>query len=78
MSLDKKYNIPAETVHKMVRDGVISCFVIRDHEIYDAYNSRKAACPECRTWDIYCDVGAKFRLTPEVVKKVVYLFGKKS
>lgn len=78
MSLDKKYNIPAETVKRMVNDGVISCSVLRHHEIFDVYQSIKAADPSRRTWDIYCDVANECHVQPELVKKVVYLFGKKS
>lgn len=78
MSLDKKYNIPPETVHRMVRDGVISCFTIRHHEIYDTFLSRKSSCPSCKTWDLYCDVATQLNVQPELVKKVVYLLGKKS
>jgi len=37
MSLSNKYNIPQETVNKMVRDGVISCSWPAYEQIYAMY-----------------------------------------
>lgn len=35
--LSKKYNIPAETVTKMIKDGVISCSWSNYEEVYELY-----------------------------------------
>jgi hypothetical protein len=38
MSISNKYNIPPETVAKMVRDGLISCLSPRDEKICAMYS----------------------------------------
>jgi hypothetical protein len=39
-NLSNKYNIPAETLKKMLKDGVISCSWARWEEIYDCYKKQ--------------------------------------
>lgn len=78
MSLDKRYNIPEETVKKMVRDGVISCSVAKDFEIFEAYqqyaNSVDASGKSKA--EIYIIIAEKFRYNSDTVKKIIYKIGK--
>ena len=41
--LSNKYNIPEETVKKMIRDGVISCTWAKYEEVYACYKSLSAS-----------------------------------
>jgi len=76
MSLDKKYGIPAEVVSKMVKDGVISCSVARNYEIFDTFEAMRAANPQRSITDISNEVATKLHLQPELVKKVIWLVRK--
>lgn len=40
--LSKKYNIPAETVTKMIHDGVISCSWPNYEEVYKMFKEGKS------------------------------------
>lgn len=46
MSLSEKYNIPKETVVKMVNDGVISCSWPSYEHIYYVYKKHKGVDKE--------------------------------
>jgi len=37
--LSKKYNIPVETVNRMVKDGVISCSWVGHEEVYQMWKA---------------------------------------
>lgn len=78
MSLDKKYQIPAETIKNMVKDGVISFTAVRNHEIYDYYLSYKASNPSKCTMDIYQEVADHYSLSGDSIRVIVTSFVKKS
>lgn len=40
--LSEKYNIPPETVNKMIKDGVISCSWSNYEEVYRMYREGKS------------------------------------
>lgn len=69
MSLSNKYNIPQETVNKMVKDGVISCTWPMYEEIYSMY---KAALNTGKSKTaIYNDIAEKKNISESLVKQVV-------
>lgn len=72
MSLDKKYNIPAETVSKMVQDGVISCSVVRHYELLDMFNAMKVANPTMSNYEIFYHISEKTGNSQDNVKNIVY------
>lgn len=76
MSLDKKYQIPIETVKRMVKDGVISCSIARNYEIYDYFLSMKSQNPLLANVDLITKVSENMRVSESTVEKVVYTFGK--
>jgi len=78
MSLDKKYQIPAETVKKMVQDGVISCSIARHHEIYDYYLSFKSTCSGKSNAEIFFHVAEKMKVSESSVKAIVYKLDRNS
>lgn len=40
--LSKKYNIPPETVNKMIKDGIISCSWVGHEEVYKMWQNGKS------------------------------------
>lgn len=59
--LSKKYNIPAETVHQMVKDGVISCSWGSYEEICNLYSSGMSTA----------DIAFKFHMTQRNVQYII-------
>ena len=78
MSLDKKYNIPLETVNRMVNDGVISCSAVIYEAVYEAYKNYKLANPEKSKSQIFYTIANNMNMSDANVRKIVYLKGKKS
>lgn len=78
MSLDKKYQIPPDTIRNMVRDGVISFTTVRNHEIYDYFISFRSSNPSKSTMDLYQEVGDHYHLSSETIRVIVTGFVKKS
>lgn len=78
MSLEKKYNIPADIVKKLVNDGVISCSVIRHFEIFDAYTNFVASgkAQGKSNPDVYYELGQQLGVSDSTVKQIVYKLGK--
>lgn len=76
MSLAKKYQIPIETVKRMVKDGVISCSIDRNYEIYDYFLSMKSQNPLLANVDLITKVSENMHVPESTVEKVVYTFGK--
>lgn len=79
MSLSNKYNIPLETIQRMVKDGVISCSAVRYEEVYDAYKKYKAQNPDKSDSKIFCEMSDQMSdMTDSSIKKIVYIMGKRS
>jgi hypothetical protein len=78
MSLEKKYQIPAETIKKMVNDGIISCSVNNQYEVFDFYQQYKNSNPCLKLYEIEIDVADKFKLAPRTIRHIIYTIGKKS
>lgn len=79
MSLDQKYNIPRETIKNMVADGVISCSVARQHEIYDYYlqymSSGKGKGKSQS--EVFFDISLDLKVSESWVKAIYYKLGTK-
>ncbi len=76
MTLENKYNVPTETIKRMVKDGVISCSVSRHYEIYDLYKS-KWATGQFETINAVCyEIERVSGEDFENVKKIIYKLGK--
>lgn len=74
MSLSKKYNVPQETITKMVQDGVISCSWPRYEEIYAQFksltNSGLSSVEACY------QIAEKEGINERTVRNMVYRIGK--
>lgn len=73
MSLSNKYNIPQETVNKMVKDGVISCSWPAYEQIYDMYRksmSMPGAIKSRVVIEVAEKVGYSERRVREIISKV--------
>lgn len=73
MSLSKKYNIPKETIQKMVNDGVISCSWPMYEEIYNMYQASMAIGGKTKT-EIFYEIAEAKKVSTETVKHAVNKF----
>lgn len=73
MSLSKKYNIPKETVQKMVNDGVISCSWPMYEEIYDMYQRSMAVGGKTKT-EIFYEISEAKNVSKRTVEYVIARF----
>lgn len=78
MSLSQKYNVPRETIQKMVNEGVIPTSVVRYHEVYDHYKTIKSASPGRSDASIFVDMSIQMNISEASIKKIVYQMGKRS
>lgn len=78
MTLENKYNVPRETLKKMVDDGVISTSVIRHYEIFDKYKRLRAECSGCTVQSLIYRVSDETRVPFDLVKWIVYKLCKKN
>jgi hypothetical protein len=78
MTLENKYNVPRETIQRMVNDGVIPCSVKRHYEIYDMFQRFKNECPSCTVVALTERISNETTESFENVRKIIYTFGKKS
>lgn len=69
MSLSNKYNIPQETVNKMVQDGVISCTWPAYEEIYAMYKGYSAS-GKTKT-EIYYEIAERKNMSESSVKHII-------
>lgn len=76
MSLAKKYDIPLETVQRMVKDGVISCSAVRYEEVYDAYKKYKTVSPNKSDVQISYEIADQMNMSDTSVRKIIYLMKK--
>lgn len=74
MSLGKKYSIPAETIKNMVNDGVISCSIARQYEIYDYLQefARSSQATGKSKAQIFIEVSEKMRCSESWVRTIYY------
>jgi len=76
MSLDKKYNIPGETVKRMIKDGVISCSIDRDYKIFDQCLSCKNANPSMSMAEVISQVAEDLKIHEATVNRAWYTIKK--
>lgn len=72
MILSNKYNVPQETLDKMVRDGVISTSWPRYEQIYQEY--KKARVPGSIKTRIIIQVAEKERISERLVRDIIAKF----
>lgn len=73
MSLSKKYNVPCETIKRMVNDGVISCSWPRYEEVYEMYQKSMAIGGKTKT-DIYYEISEATRIPKRTVEYIISRF----
>lgn len=73
MSLSEKYNIPKQTVQRMVNDGVISCSWPMYEEIYEMYKKSMAIGGKTKT-EIYYEIAEAKGVSERTVKYVISKF----
>lgn len=71
MSLAKKYNVPQETIKRMVNDGVISCSWPMYEEIYAMYQKSMAIGGKSKT-QIFYEIAEAKGISERTVKNIVY------
>lgn len=74
MILSNKYNVPQQTIDKMVKDGIIPANWPAYEEVYSNYLELKNS-GKTRT-QIYLEVAEKSRMSQETVKKIILRLGK--
>jgi hypothetical protein len=74
MKLSNKYNIPQETIDKMIRDGIIGCQWSTYEAVYEAYITLKGSGKSQS--DIYADLAERFKMSAENVRKIIPKLGK--
>lgn len=73
MSLSKKYNVPSETIQKMVNDGVISCSWPMYEEIYTMYQNSMRIGGKTKT-EIFYEIAEAKKVSAETVKHAINKF----
>lgn len=73
MKLCNKYNIPEETINKMVKDGVLSCSWPRYEEVYAVYQSLPKGLSKEK---MYAMVADQKNMNPRTVKFIVSVMDK--
>lgn len=71
MSLAKKYNVPQETIKRMVNDGVISCSWPMYEEIYAMYQKSMSIGGKSKT-QIFYEIAEAKGISERTVKNIVY------
>lgn len=71
MSISNKYNIPEETVKKMVKDGIVYRCVAQMDEVYELFKSIKAKNPNKSKSEIYRDISESKDINFFTVKQMV-------
>lgn len=69
MSLSNKYNVPQETIKKMINDGVISCSWPKYEEIYAMYTN-EVKTGKTKTL-IYYEIAEKKKMPETTVKSII-------
>jgi len=68
MSISNKYNIPQETVNKMVKDGVISCSWPMYEEVYNMFLSYPQGKSKTQ---IYYEIAEKKGISERTVRDII-------
>lgn len=69
MKLSNKYNVPQETIDKMVKDGVISTSWPMYEDVYNIYLSIKNT--GIRRGEIYLQVAERARISEATAKHII-------
>jgi hypothetical protein len=69
MTIANKYNIPVDTIKKMVNDGILPCQTHRNDEIYTMYSKIKNS--GISKEKMYLDIAAHFKVSESSVRQVV-------
>ena len=77
MSLSNKYNIPEETLTKMVRDGVVNTKSVTSYEVYELFKSLMNSQPGKSKSEIYYQIADIKKMNYFTVKEMVYRSDKK-
>lgn len=72
MILSNKYNVPQETLNKMIKDGVISCAWPRYEEIYQKF--KQAMKPGCVKTRIILEVSEKEGISERYLRQIIAKF----
>lgn len=72
MSISNKYNIPQETVKRMVQDGILSSKWPMYEEVYSMYKSSSAKSKS----QIFLDISMKTNIPENTVKYIVSVMDK--
>lgn len=70
MSLSNKYNVPQDTIKKMIDDGVISCSWPRYEEIYTMYQ-RSMIVPGAVKSKVVIEIGEKTGYSERQVRNII-------
>lgn len=73
MSLSTKYNIPKETIQKMINDGVISCSWPMYEEIYEMYKKKMSIGGKSKT-QICIEISEERNVSQRTVHYIVNKF----
>lgn len=67
MSLSNKYNIPQETINKMIRDGILSSKWPTYEEVYKMYKASTARSKA----QTFLDISIKLNIPENTIKFIV-------
>lgn len=74
MKLCNKYNVPEETINKMVKDGVLSSVWPRYEEVYALYQAQLNTGKSKER--IYGEIAEKRNMNPRTVKHIAQFMDK--
>lgn len=70
MSLSEKYNVPQNTIKKMINDGVISCSWPKYEEVYEMYQKSMSIGGKTKT-DIYYEIAEAKKIPKRTVEYII-------
>lgn len=70
MKLANKYNIPQETIDKMIKDGVMACHWPRYEKIYEAYATAMKV-PGAVKSRVILDIAVKEGLSESLIRQKI-------
>lgn len=73
MKLANKYNIPQETIDKMIKDGIIACQWPRYEKIYEAYRKAMQA-PGAKKSHVVLELADKEGISERHIRHVIDKF----
>jgi len=72
MSLSNKYNVPEETIKKMVSDGILSTKWPMWETVCDLYKKIRNEHPDKSKESIYYDISEKTKVNDRTVKQIIH------